>query len=143
MKQTLWLLLAVVLGLAGCERSLVEEAPRRAEIVATPSDVEVVATPSIAELPGLAQVAEPERAAVVAVVQRIWAGGPFAYPGKDGSVFGNYERLLPIQPRGYYAEYTVPTPGDRSRGARRIVAGRAADMYYTRDHYRTFVRLTP
>ncbi len=142
MKQTLWVLLAVVLGLAGCERALVEEAPPRVEVVATQSGREVVATPSIAELPGLAQVAEAERAAVV-VVHAINAGGPFAYPGKDGSVFGNYERLLPIQPRGYYTEYTVPTPGDRSRGARRIVAGRAADMYYTRDHYRTFVRLTP
>lgn len=143
MKNALWWLLALVLGLAGCERTLVEEAPRRVEVVATQSSGEIVATPSNDALPGLAQVAEGERAAVITVVRAINAGGPFAYPGKDGTIFGNYERLLPIQPRGYYAEYTVPTPGERSRGARRIVAGRAAELYYTRDHYTTFVRLTP
>ncbi|WP_343030088.1 ribonuclease domain-containing protein [Propionivibrio limicola] len=50
-------------------------------------------------------------------------GGPFPYPHKDGSIFGNFERHLPPQPRGYYREYTVPTPGRRDRGPRRIVAG--------------------
>jgi len=70
-------------------------------------------------------------------------GGPFPYPRKDGSIFGNFERRLPLQARGYYREYTVPTPGRRDRGARRIVAGQIArgEYYYTDDHYRSFRRI--
>jgi ribonuclease T1 len=75
-----------------------------------------------------------------ATLARIAAGGPFPYP-KDGSVFGNREARLPKRERGYYREYTVKTPGARDRGARRIVAGRAGEYYYTDDHYRTFRRI--
>ncbi|KQW02127.1 ribonuclease domain-containing protein [Streptomyces sp. Root369] len=64
-------------------------------------------------------------------------GGPFPY-AKDGSVFGNFERLLPAHRRGYYHEYTVPTPGSRDRGARRIVTGQGGEIYYTDDHYDSF-----
>jgi ribonuclease T1 len=72
-------------------------------------------------------------------------GGPFAY-AKDGSVFGNRERLLPAGPRGYYREYTVRTPGARDRGARRIVCGGSQPTqpdacYYTGDHYASFARI--
>lgn len=72
----------------------------------------------------------------------ILAGGPFPYE-KDGSVFGNRERLLPPRDRGYYREYTVKTPGSRDRGARRIVCGgtqpRVPDAcFYTADHYASF-----
>nr|WP_298288237.1 ribonuclease domain-containing protein [Thiomonas sp.] len=78
------------------------------------------------------------------VLRRIHAGGPFDGP-KDGVVFGNYERLLPSKPRGFYREYTVPTPGARNRGARRIVCGGAAHYpevcYYTHDHYASFRRI--
>jgi ribonuclease T1 len=35
----------------------------------------------------------------------------------------------------------VKTPGARDRGARRIVAGRGGEYYYTHDHYRTFRRI--
>ena len=70
----------------------------------------------------------------------IRAGGPFPYQ-KDGTVFGNREALLPKRERGYYREYTVRTPGARDRGARRIVAGRGGEYYYTDDHYRTFRRI--
>ena len=78
----------------------------------------------------------------------IKAGGPFPY-AKDGVVFGNYERILPRQKRGYYTEYTVRTPGVKSRGARRIVAGKgrtgdpatSGEYWYTADHYRTFARI--
>jgi len=73
-------------------------------------------------------------------VVRIRAGGPFRY-AKDGSVFGNREWLLPQRERGYYRAYTVPTPGARDRGARRIIAGRAGELYYTDDHYRSFRRI--
>jgi ribonuclease T1 len=68
-------------------------------------------------------------------------GGPFPY-AKDGTVFGNRERLLPPRPRGFYREYTVPTPGSRDRGARRIIAGGGREFYWTADHYRSFQRIT-
>ena len=70
----------------------------------------------------------------------IKAGGPFAY-SRDGVTFNNRERQLPKQVRGYYREYTVKTPGAHDRGARRIIAGRAGELYYTDDHYRTFKRV--
>ena len=68
-------------------------------------------------------------------------GGPFPYPGKDGSTFGNFEGLLPDHPRGYYAEYTVMTPGRADRGARRIVTGDGGEYYWTADHYESFARI--
>ena len=67
-------------------------------------------------------------------------GGPFPY-ARDGTVFGNREALLPRQKRGYYREYTVKTPGERTRGKRRIVAGRGGDYWYTDDHYASFRRI--
>jgi len=70
----------------------------------------------------------------------IYQPGPFPFQ-RDGIVFGNYERHLPPKPRGYYHEYTVPTPALRSRGARRIVCGPLPECYYSGDHYRTFQRI--
>jgi ribonuclease T1 len=71
-------------------------------------------------------------------------GGPFPN-GKDGTVFGNRERTLPVRQRGFYREYTVATPGSRDRGARRIVCGgpeRAPHAcYYTADHYASFQKI--
>ncbi|TAH45813.1 MAG: ribonuclease [Betaproteobacteria bacterium] len=83
----------------------------------------------------------PEALATLALIER---GGPFPYR-KDGTVFQNRERLLPAMPRGYYREYTVPTPGSRDRGARRIVTGGHPPevYYYTSDHYRSFRRIEP
>jgi ribonuclease T1 len=73
-------------------------------------------------------------------------GGPFAHE-KDGIIFGNRERLLPFQKRGYYREYTVAEPGANNRGVRRIVCGgqpRAPDIcYYTADHYASFRKIVP
>ena len=76
-----------------------------------------------------------------ATLDRIARGGPFEH-SQDGGVFGNYEGLLPKQPRGYYHEYTVETPGARNRGARRIITGGTPPSvwYYTDDHYRSFRR---
>ncbi len=78
-------------------------------------------------------------------LERIEAGGPFPYE-KDGTRFGNYERILPQQQRGYYREYTVKSQNSRNRGAKRIICGgdqRAAnDCYYTEDHYNSFKRIS-
>lgn len=79
------------------------------------------------------------------VLVQIKQGGPFSY-AKDGVIFGNYEQILPRQKRGYYHEYTVKTPGLRSRGPRRIVAGgipqTSGEYYYTEDHYASFRRIS-
>jgi ribonuclease T1 len=78
----------------------------------------------------------------VRTYRAIRSGGPFPY-AKDGTVFVNREQLLPSRSRGFYREYTVPTPGARDRGARRIVCGGAKRTapeacYYTADHYASF-----
>ena len=70
----------------------------------------------------------------------IKAGGPFPYP-QDGRTFHNREKRLPQRGRDYYREYTVKTPAAKDRGARRIVAGRSGEYYYTDDHYRSFRRI--
>lgn len=83
-----------------------------------------------------------------AVLVLIKTDGPFAY-AKDGSTFGNREKMLPPRSRGYYREYTVKTPGARDRGARRIVAGAgkggdvrsSGEYYYSDDHYNSFRRI--
>ena len=72
----------------------------------------------------------------------IKSGGPFPYPRNDGAVFGNRENLLPACSSGYYHEYTVPTPGSSTRGARRIVTGTAGEYFYTGDHYASFSVIT-
>lgn len=84
----------------------------------------------IAELP-------PEALQTIALIRK---GGPFTY-ARDGVVFSNREARLPRQKRGYYHEYTVKTPGERTRGARRIVAGAAGELYYSDDHYNHFRRI--
>jgi ribonuclease T1 len=81
-----------------------------------------------------------------ATLALIAKGGPFPY-SKDGVTFSNRERVLAKQPRGYYREYTVKTPGAKNRGARRIVCGTpkssAFECYYTDDHYATFRKIKP
>ncbi|MFB7259316.1 ribonuclease domain-containing protein [Streptomyces nojiriensis] len=71
------------------------------------------------------------------VLALIDKGGPYPYR-QDGTVFGNFEKALPEQKRGYYHEYTVRTPGERDCGARRIVTGEGGEFFYTDDHYDTF-----
>ncbi len=70
----------------------------------------------------------------------IRSGGPFPYR-QDDEAFFNREGILPVRPRGYYREYTVETRGSPDRGARRIVAGEAGDLYYTADHYDSFEQI--
>ena len=129
LRLALFLVLAGLLGLTGFS-SLAHARSGKASL---PESV------ALAELP-------PEATQTLVLIRR---GGPFPYPHKDGSVFGNFEKQLPPQARGYYREYTVPTPGSRDRGARRIVAGTgktgdvasSGEYYYTPDHYRNFYRV--
>lgn len=86
-------------------------------------------------LPEIRESALPVEGRRVLVLIR--AGGPYQF-SQDDVVFGNFERVLPVRDRGYYREYTVPTPGESDRGARRIVAGNNGEKYYTGDHYQTF-----
>ncbi len=165
------LLVSLVFGQSGCDRvspdyapsgptgpaptgiAPTQPAPSQPSSPATPSAPErdgdaTAASPLEARFPGLAQVpAGEERQAVAHTIGLILSDGPFPYPDKDGSVFGNFEGRLPRRSRGHYREYTVPTPGIGHRGARRIVAGESQgqpqEMFYTRDHYETFRRLTP
>ena len=76
----------------------------------------------------------PEALETLALIE---TDGPFPYE-RDGITFQNRERLLPSKPRGYYREYTVITPGENDRGARRIIAGENGERYYTDDHYESF-----
>ena len=96
------------------------------------------------QLPTISQQALP--APGVETYRSIQRGGPFPFE-KDGVVFGNRERILPMQKRGYYREYTVKTPGSRNRGAQRIVCGGPATTpdacYYTADHYASFRMIVP
>lgn len=102
----------------------------------TPLQVDVQSTVGLAELP-------KQGMQTYALIHQ---GGPFGSE-KDGTVFGNRERLLPAQKRGYYREYTVPTPGLKHRGVKRIVCGgqpRLPDIcYYTADHYASFRKIVP
>lgn len=123
-------ILAAILGVAlvFCTNVVQARTPR------SPSPDASVSTISMAELPQQGRE----------TYQLIRQGGPFRYD-KDGVVFGNRERILPRQPRGYYREYTVETSGLSHRGARRIVCGgppRTPDgCYYTSDHYASFRRI--
>lgn len=87
---------------------------------------------AVADLP-------PEARETLRLIDR---GGPYPYR-RDGVIFKNIEKRLPQQQRGYYREYTVPTPGRADRGARRIIAGEQPPVvfYYTADHYRSFSRI--
>lgn len=100
------------------------------------SNTEKPSVVALAALPALEQK----------VYRLIHQGGPFPYE-KDGSVFGNRERLLPAKKRGFYREYTVAPPRARSRGSRRIVCGgpkrNPQVCYHTADHYASFQKIIP
>ena len=122
MKAATKLLAAILLGFA----FLVPQVQARGDAPAKAAAGEVVAT----ELP-------PEGRQTIALIRQ---GGPFPFD-RDGAAFGNFEKRLPARERGYYREYTVRTPGVKSRGARRIVAGKGGELYYTDDHYLSFRRI--
>ena len=99
-----------------------------------------LAVASATDLPVRALSQLPPQAAQV--WQLIQHSGPFPYR-QDGAVFGNRERRLPPRQSGFYREYTVPTPGEHDRGPRRLITGRTAELYYTGDHYTSFVSVDP
>ena len=79
-------------------------------------------------------------------LDRIAAGKSF--PSRnDGTVFqnrpppGSRQPLLPKQPAGYYHEYVQPTPGIGGPGPQRVILGRNGEVYYTSDHYASFIRI--
>jgi guanyl-specific ribonuclease Sa len=99
-------------------------------------DASVAASQTAGTADGYPSFLPPEAIETLQLIER---GGPYPY-SRDGVTFQNRERRLPERPRGYYREYTVPTPGERDRGARRIVTGGDPPevYYYTDDHYRSF-----
>jgi len=71
----------------------------------------------------------------------------YAPPGHvGGRVFGNYEGELPRydarRRRIEYREWDVhPKAEGRNRGAERLVTGSDGRVWYTADHYRTFIEV--
>ncbi|MEU9145642.1 ribonuclease domain-containing protein [Streptomyces sp. NPDC048349] len=126
---------ALVGGAVGCGGK--DAAPPAAASSAAASS-SAAPSPAPGWAKGMASVradALPQQARdVLALIDK---GGPYPYR-QDGAVFGNFEKILPRQKRGYYHEFTVRTPGERDRGARRIVTGEGGEFFYTDDHYQTF-----
>jgi ribonuclease T1 len=118
MHRLVWLILTCWIGIFAAPCVQAGEAQRGIGSVA------------LTELPREAQQ-------TVALIRK---GGPFPYK-RDGIVFGNFEKRLPMHPRGYYHEFTVVTPGSRDRGTRRIIVGKTGELYYTDDHYESFRRV--
>ncbi|MGW2017229.1 ribonuclease domain-containing protein [Streptomyces sp. NPDC001927] len=124
--------LRALLGLFLCVGVLVGCSTAQSGAGPAPTGSSGLETVRVAELPD-------EARATLRLIER---GGPFPY-AKDGATFSNFERILPRRERGYYREYTVRTPGERDRGARRLVTGRGGEVYYTDDHYETFREVLP
>ena len=124
--------LVVVVGYLYAQRHPMVMPPVAPPIAVPTAGPEPSATPSD-QLPAFLP---PEARHTLALIA---SGGPYPY-GQDGTVFGNYEHLLPDRPRGWYHEYTVETPGAHDRGARRIITGGNPPevYYYTDNHYRGF-----
>ncbi|MDZ4092456.1 MAG: ribonuclease domain-containing protein [Arthrobacter sp.] len=138
--QRLTALLALLVGLAVLAFVLtgVPETGTAPSGAGTTSTSAPAAPPAPANASGLSEVKASELPAearqTLALIAR---GGPYPYT-RDGATFGNFERILPRKSSGYYKEYTVRTPGESDRGARRIVAGQSGEKYYTPDHYNSF-----
>lgn len=140
-------LCAVLVGAAGCSGKTSSPAATTTSTSAgTGASAGVESVPSRSgaptAAPGWAKGMATVRAAALPqqardVLELIDKGGPYQYR-QDGTVFGNFEKALPRQKRGYYHEFTVKTPGERDRGARRIVTGQGGEFFYTDDHYKTF-----
>jgi ribonuclease T1 len=132
------LVVLVALGGTGVLESLTGSPTPAAGSSAAPGQSAPGPAAAPANPSGLPAIGESELPAEARqTLAAIRAGGPFRY-SQDDKTFGNFERILPRQDSGYYREYTVPTPGESDRGARRIVAGSGGEKYYTQDHYDSF-----
>lgn len=135
-------LVAAVVLVAGCGRggsaspASSDDPPGSATMVSTT----VVARPGVTGLPTITRAELPAQA--IDTLALIDAGGPFPFE-RDGAVFQNREGLLPARPLGFYREYTVITPGEPDRGARRIVMGADGVAFSTDDHYDSFAEVVP
>ena len=118
MRRFVWVILALSIGISAVSSLTAREEQRG------------MATIALADLP-------KEARQTIVLIRK---GGPFPYK-RDGIVFGNFERRLPAHERGYYREFTVRTPGSRDRGARRVISGKAGELYYSDDHYESFKRV--
>ena len=136
-KPLIWIVVALAVFVTALWQQRAEYAPAKPH-AAPPVAVEKQKWSRVQEV-----VPAPEQEKLLATLELIDRGGPYPYK-KDGSTFSNREALLPAQPRGYYREYTVPTPGADTRGARRIIAGGnpPVEYWYTGDHYQSFRRFT-
>jgi guanyl-specific ribonuclease Sa len=133
-RITLALLGLVVLVLAGWfVRERVNDQPAAPAGTSAPNTQSGLPVRPLSTLPA-------EAASTWNLVQR---GGPFPYPRNDGVVYENREKVLPRKESGYYHEYTVRTQGSADRGARRLITGAGHELYYTDDHYRSFVVVDP
>ena len=120
----------------------VRAVPTEIQVLGSTTTVRVSGTTTVAKGAGgltLVRVAQLPKEAQETLA-RIDKGGPFPY-ARDGIVFQNREQLLPIRASAYYREYTVVTPGESDRGARRVIVGVGGERYYTADHYGSFVRI--
>lgn len=129
---SLFLTALTLIGFTAVLHVEAQPASNHSQLTAQPTILVRVATPAVTvdRLP-------PEARSTINLIRK---GGPFPY-AKDGTVFRNRERRLPQAATGYYREYTVKTPGSRDRGARRLITGRGGEIYYTGDHYASFVRV--
>lgn len=131
------LTLVVAAGTGGCQPGQASTAPSQSALAPGCTGLRAGSRDAgglkVVELASL-----PKQAATT--YDLVVAGGPFPYE-QDGSTYNNFNRVLPKQARGYYSEYTVTTPGRKSRGARRIVHGSGCEFFYTSDHYDSFVRI--
>jgi ribonuclease T1 len=132
---------SVLAGCAGLAGSMSPVSSVPASATTTTTAAATMVAPAIDPASGLATVAvgelPPEARDTIRLVR---TGGPFGH-SQDGAIFQNREGILPARDSSYYREYTVETPGSADRGARRIVAGRNGEMYYTDDHYASFRRI--
>lgn len=132
-----WLAAAILglLVLAGCAATgtsgttvaSTAEEPVPAASLAPAEPTTDLPTTTLAQLP----------AEAIETLELIESDGPFPFD-QDGATFQNREGILPKQPSGFYREYTVATPGEDDRGARRIVTGKDGSRFYTADHYASF-----
>ncbi|HAF96245.1 MAG: hypothetical protein A2X34_05500 [Elusimicrobia bacterium GWC2_51_8] len=123
-------------------------------------------TPSAAIVPGTdfsPKINDSNRtAAIIELLAKISVCKPLPY-SQDGVTNNNREGGMPQAPAGYYKEYTLIVPGRKPgdgpepiniggqiymsgsmlgrRGSERIIIGGGKSIYYTPDHYKTFVEL--